>query len=91
MDETVREMLKDLQDRPAIKSKRFVQVQVQEKGVDDWRGFCSAIDSDGCRWELRGYGKTVGEAASDAYQAFQKEEADWNIHGYRVRDCIPVK
>lgn len=66
--------------------KKFVQIIIQKKiGADnDWRSFCICEDSEGDRWELRGYGKNPAEAAADAYKAFQNSEEDWHWDGYTI-------
>jgi len=63
--------------------KHFIQVVTQEKSRDeDYRSSLTCRASDGTRWELRGYGKTVVEATADAWASFKCSEDEWGLHGY---------
>jgi hypothetical protein len=63
--------------------KHFTQVITQEKSRDeDYRSFLTCRASDGTRWELRGYGKTVVDATADAWTNFKCSEDEWDLHGY---------
>ena len=65
--------------------KHFTQVITQEKSRDeDYRSFLTCRASDGTRWELRGYGKTVVEATADAWANFKCSEDEWDLHGYPI-------
>ena len=65
--------------------KHFTQVIAQEKSRDeDYRSFLTCRASDGTRWELRGYGKTVVEATADAWANFKCSEDEWDLHGYPI-------
>lgn len=50
----------------------------------DFRAFAHVRDSSGDWWELRGYGKTAGEAADDAWRLYKLPEDDWEYHGYTI-------
>ena len=66
--------------------KHFTQVVTQEKSRDeDYRSFLTCRASDGTRWELRGYGKTVVEATADAWANFKCSEDEWDLHGYPLK------
>lgn len=56
---------------------KFIQVTVQEKGYfdNDFRAFL-ACELESMRYTIRGYGKTVGEAADDAYAKMTDENWD---------------
>ena len=72
---------------PASQSmKKFIQVIIQEKSSDDWRAFCIAKDSKGNKWELRGYGSTFLDAATEIYERFNDDERNWDIYGYTVEN-----
>jgi hypothetical protein len=71
-----------------MKSKKpiFLQIIIQEKSAadGDWRSFCICLDSQGDRWELRGYGETPAEATTCAYDRFLLNEDEWEIYGHMV-------
>jgi len=56
----------------------FVQVIVQEKGHynNDFRAFLTC-QHETTKYIIRGYGKTVGQAADDAFTKMQDE--DWDM------------
>lgn len=65
--------------------KHFIQAVTQEKSRgEDYRSFLTCRASDGTRWELRGYGKTVVEATADAWANFKCSEDEWDLHGYPI-------
>ena len=65
--------------------KHFIQIVTQEKSMgEDYRSFLTCRASDGTRWELRGYGKTVVEATADAWANFKCSEDEWDLHGYPI-------
>ncbi len=54
----------------------FLQIVVREKGHNDndWRSFLTWADQEKMMvYEIRGYGKTPGEASEDAYQKFNED------------------
>jgi hypothetical protein len=64
--------------------KHFYQIIIQSKyDIEDFRAFCHCVDTDGIKWELRGYGNTAGEAAEDAWNCY-KDDTNWDFHGYVV-------
>lgn len=64
----------------------FVNITVQSKDdKEDFRAFAHVIDSDGDWWELRGYGKTAGEAAQNAWDRYKEGEENWAEYGYTTK------
>ena len=70
----------ELNQDPQNKKRHFCQIVIQEKSDNDFRSFCHCIDADGDKWELRGYGTSVEEAAIEAWSCYNDD--DWEIHGY---------
>ena len=49
----------------------FLNITIQSKSTDDFRAFLDWADSDTMtRYQLRGYGSTPGEAATDAWNKY---------------------
>jgi len=64
--------------------KTFGTITLQAKDEScDWRSFVICFDEHGAEWELRGYGKTPEEAASDAWQKYNDSQ-NWDIYGYLI-------
>jgi hypothetical protein len=64
--------------------KCLYQIVIQSKSdTEDFRAFCHCVDANGIKWELRGYGNTVSEAAEDAWNCY-KDDTNWESHGYVV-------
>ena len=60
----------------------FGNIVIQSKNdVDDFRAFAHVRDTKGQWWELRGYGKTAGDAADSAWERFTGGESYWDIYG----------
>lgn len=61
-----------------ILTPTFVQVIVQEKGHfnQDFRAFLEC-EYETMRYSIRGYGKTAGQAADDAYS--KMEDRNWDM------------
>ena len=52
----------------------FLKITVQSKASDDFRAFLDWADSDTMtRYQLRGYGSTPGEAATDAWNKYNDD------------------
>ena len=66
-----------MQDRTRC---QFLKIVVQLKGAPqdaDWRAFLQWVDRNTMTvHEMRGYGKTPGNAADDAYARFNDPETD---------------
>lgn len=68
--------------------KSFIQIIIQEKGKNDFRGFCICKYNDE-RWELRGLAaENAAGAAGYAMAAFNKEYKDWPNYGYQIEDHL---
>lgn len=69
-----------------ILKPKFVQMDIQEKGNgdNDFRAFlyCDYLDE---RFEIRGYGSTLVQAADEAYRRFTDE--DWYLY---CSDIYPI-
>jgi len=64
------------------RTKYFGDITIQSKGDDDFRSFANVCDSKGKCWELRAYGKTVTEAAQNAWDRYLEDEKFWGDYGY---------
>ena len=63
--------------------KYFGNIVVQSKDdLEDFRSFAHVQDEDGNWWELRGYGRTAGEAAQNAWNRYQEPTEEWEFFGY---------
>ncbi len=54
----------------------FLQIVVQAKSIpdNDWRAFLTWADQEKMMvYEIRGYGKSPGEASEDAFQKFNDD------------------
>ena len=61
----------------------FGDITIQSKDdIEDFRAYAHVRDSDGDWWELRGYGRTAGEAAQNAWDRYKKGEDHWDEYGY---------
>lgn len=60
----------------------FQNIVIQSKDDrEDFRAFLHCTDTAGFAWELRGYGKTAGEAADDAWRKYKAGEDTWENTG----------
>lgn len=60
--------------------RRFVDIVVQQKASDDYRGFLRFRDAEGL-WEVRGYwAPNPGMAAQTAWDLWQELQQDWPTH-----------
>ena len=67
------------------KKKYFGDITVQSKDdKEDFRSFAHVRDSKGKWWELRGYGRTVGDAAQNAWARYMEDEKTWDCCGYTI-------
>lgn len=67
-----------LKHNPEPQKVSFRQIIIQEKSHDDWRSFLFFYSEETeVLYSLRGYGKTPGEAADDAYKTFNDEDLRW--------------
>lgn len=66
----------------------FVDIVVQQKATDDYRGFLRFRDQEGL-WELRGpWAPQPGQAAQNAWNWWQESQQDWPNHPEMYAELI---
>ncbi len=64
------------------KSTYFANIVIQSKDdKEDFRAFVHCRDIEGEWWELRGTGRTAGEAADNAWLMYLDNQ-NWDVYGY---------
>jgi len=63
----------------------FQNIVLQSKDDnEDWRSFLHFLDEDRAQWELRGYGKTLEETATNAWNRYLDSE-NWENYRYTLK------
>ena len=76
-----------MRSKTTMREPLFLSMTIQENGAatpdsqGDYRSFVTCLDLIGVRWELRGYGGSVVEAAADGWERFKNTD-EWYMYGY---------